>query len=160
MPEPPAVIVALLIGELHYQAMNAITRQIVGQAATLWKQHPTAMLICETEPMRALAQQFGVAQHRLVAALPQDSDQTTRKLAIWLAMHRATFSSGSVWIVTHRLHADRAARMFRVCGLDVMAINVAAPFLISDPDWKLQSEWRFRLYNAGAAAYCWLRGWL
>ncbi len=160
MPEPPAVIVALLIGELHYQAMNAITRQIVEQAATLWKQHPTAMLVCETERMRALAQQFGVASDRLVTALPQDSGQTTRKLASWLAAHRSRFSLGSIWIVTHRFHATRAARMFRACGLDVRAIDVAAPFHISDPDWKLQSEWRFRLYNTGAAAYCWLRGWL
>ena len=160
MSEPPAVFVGLLIGELHYQAMNAITRQIVEQAATLWKQYPTAMLVCETEPMRALAQQFGVAPGSLVAALPQDSGQTTRKLAIWLAKHRPTFSSGSIWIVTHRLHASRAARMFRVCGLGVTAITVAAPFHVSDPDWKLRSEWRFRLYNAGAAAYCWLRGWL
>jgi len=157
----PGVIVALLIGELAYQRrLNAITCRIVEHAIAMWRRHPSAILVCEAEPMRWLAEQAGVPSTRLLTALPQPKGHTTRLLAEWLRDNRPRLPGRPWWIVTHDLHASRATRLLARCGLDIRAVGVSAPFDSSDADWKLRSARRFRVYNLAAGLYCRSRGWL
>ncbi len=158
---PPTVIVALLIGELPYQPrLNAITSRIVEHAAAAWKRHPEAVVVCEAEPMRRLAADIGVPDDQLVTALPQPAGHTTRKLIDWLLQHRDRLPAGCWWLMTHDLHAPRAARMFARGGIDAVPVPVSAPFDAGDADWKLRSAAHFRAYDRGALLYCRLRGWV
>jgi uncharacterized SAM-binding protein YcdF (DUF218 family) len=157
----PRVILALLIGELIYQPrLNPITSRIVERAVAVWHEHPDALLVCEAEPMRQLALRLGVPPDRVVTALPQPHGHTTRRLAEWLQGQRAQLPNGPWWMLTHQLHAARAAAMLARCGLPVQPVGVDAPFEPDDADWKLRSDAWFRFYNAGAGIYCRLRGWL
>lgn len=160
---PPAgegPIVALLIGELHYMTrLNAITTRIVERAVALWRERPAALLVCEAEPMAAVARGLGVPAEVIRVAIPEPGGHTTRSAAERI---RAMLDSGitSVVLVTHRLHGARARRIFRAVGLEANLDGLDVPFDAADPDWKLRSRTIFRLYDAGAWAYCFARGWL
>jgi hypothetical protein len=163
MPSPPdeqTWIVALLIGELSYMtALNPITTRIVERAVARWRERPNAMLICEAEPMAAVARQLGVPEASLRVAIPEPGGHTTR----WAASRIAAmpdYHNRILLLVTHRLHGRRAARMFRALGMQSRLDGLDLPFDRTDPDWKLRSALIFRIYNAGAWVYCFARGWL
>ena len=153
-------VVALLIGELSYMtSLNRITTAIVERAVSFWRKRPGAILICECEPMAALARSLGVPAESVRVAIPEPGGHTTR----WAAERvRAMDDLGTrpLQLVTHRLHGRRASRMFSALHLRVEVEEVDAPFERSDPDWKLRSSAIFRLYNTGAWVYCYARGWL
>jgi len=155
-----ASIVALLVGELRYMThLNTITTRIVEHAVALWRRRPRALLICEAEPMAAVARQLGVPAASIRVAVPEAGGHTTR----WAAERICAMSdlgTESVLLVTHRLHGARARRIFRAAGLDAALDAVEVPFQANDPDWKLRSSAIFRVYNTGAWAYCFARGWL
>lgn len=155
-----ASIVALLMGELHYMTrLNPITTRIVEHAVARWRQRPRAVLVCEAEPMAAVARQLGVPADAIRVAIPEAGGHTTR----WAAERiRGMSDLGTmpVLLVTHRLHGARARRMFRAVGLDAALDAVDVPFAPDDPDWKLRSTAMFRAYNTAAWAYCFARGWL
>lgn len=153
------VIVALLIGELSYMTtLNAITTQIVDRAVDLWRRHDGAILICEAEPMAAVARSRGVPDASLRVAIPEPGGHTTR----WAAQRITAMpeSTRTLTLVTHRLHGPRAARMFRSLGLRVTVEGLDLPFNPQDSDWKLRSTTIFNVYNTGAWVYCFARGWL
>ncbi len=151
---------ALLIGELsHMTGLNRITTSIVERAVSCWQKRQGVILICEAEPMAALARTLGVPAGSVRVAIPEAGGHTTR----WAAERiRAMSDLGSrrLRLVTHRWHGPRAARMFGALGMDAELIGLDIPFDRGDPDWKLRSESIFRAYNAGAWAYCFARGWL
>lgn len=153
-------VVALLIGELSYMtSLNRITSAIVERAVAVWRKRPGAILICEAEPMAALARTLGVPAECVRVAIPEPGGHTTR----WAAERiRAMADLGTrpLLLVTHRLHGRRAARMFSALNMRVEVEEVDAPFDRGDADWKLRSEAVFRAYNAGAWVYCFARGWL
>ena len=153
-------IVALLIGELRYMTqLNRVTTRIVEHAVSDWRAHPSTLLICEAEPMAVLAASLGVPRELIRTAIPEAGGHTTR----WAAERvRAMADSGSrsLRLVTHRLHAPRAARMFRALKMQVELEGLDLPFDRDDPDWKLRSESAFRAYNMAASAYCLARGWM
>lgn len=150
-----------MIGELQYQpVLNPITREIAQRAAALWNRHPDAVVVCEAELMREAVASAGVPSDRLLTALPQSRGHTTRLVAEWLRAKGSELPAGPWWMVTHALHAPRAAAVFAKCGLAVEPVAVDVPFRSDDPDWKLRSRRRFAAYNRAAAAYCWIRGWV
>ena len=163
MPSPPDEqpwIVALLIGELSYMtSLNRITTQIVERAVARWRERPGAVLICECEPMAAVARSLGVPEASLRVAIPEPSGHTTRWLVERIAAmpdHRTRI----LVLVTHRLHGRRAARMFFALGMRSRVDGLDLPFSPDDADWKLRSALIFRAYNTAAWGYCFLRGWL
>lgn len=154
------VIIALMIGELRYMpTLNRISTAIVGEAAALWRQCPSALLVCESEPMRQHALRLGVPADRL-RTLPQPHGHKTRLVAEWLSAHRREFPDGPWTMCTHTLHAARAQRMLAKLGLDVVRHDIHVPFDESDADWKLRSERWFRFHNVAADVYCRFRAWL
>jgi uncharacterized SAM-binding protein YcdF (DUF218 family) len=159
-PRDEAWVVALLIGELHYMTrLNAITTRIVEHAVSLWQRQPASTLVCEAEPMAEVARQLGVPAAQVRVAIPEPAGHTTR----WAALRTAALAGRDgrpVVLVTHRLHARRAARIFRAAGVTCVREDVDVPFDRTDPDWKLRSEPIFRIYNTVAWAYCFARGWL
>jgi hypothetical protein len=153
-------IVALLIGELPYMTtLNAITTRIAEHAVELWRQQPGTLLICECEPMAAVARRMGVPDVSLRVAIPEPDGHTTW----WAASRIAAMPDAAgraLVLVTHQLHGARAARMFRKTGFRTTLVGLALPFNAQDPDWKLRSEGIFRVYNAIAWVYCFARGWV
>jgi uncharacterized SAM-binding protein YcdF (DUF218 family) len=153
-------VVALLIGELPYMTrLNDITSRIVERAVEHWRARPRSVLVCEAAPMAELAVSLGVPSVCVRVAINEPHGHTTR----WAAeriVAMADREGRSLLLVTHRLHASRAARMFRALGMSVEADGVDAPFSRRDADWKLRSTAVFRFYNALAWCYCYLRGWL
>ncbi len=159
-PDEPPWVVALLIGELSYMsALNPITTQIVARAVTRWREWPGALLICEAEPMAAVARTLGVPPALLRVAIPERGGHTTR----WAAERIAAmpdYGNRILVLVTHKWHGRRAARMFRALGMRPKLDGLDLPFERRDPDWKLRSAAMFRAYNTAAWAYCFARGWL
>lgn len=153
-------IVALLIGELPYMTtLNAITTRIAEHAVALWQRQPDTLLICECEPMAAVARAHGVPERSLRVAIPEADGHTTR----WAASRIAAMPGAAqrqLMLVTHRLHGPRAARMFRKLGFRTTLVGLDLPFNAQDPDWKLRSQTVFRVYNAMAWVYCAARGWV
>lgn len=150
-----------MIGELKYQrVVNPISAAIVQRAAEIWRSHPRALVICESEPMRQLAEEYGVPVSHLLTALPEHSGHTTIKVVRWIKRHRHALPSGAIWMLTHSMHIRRATRMFAKHGISVVPTPVHAPFSLADSDWKLRSEKAFAVYNSLATVYCRLRGWL
>jgi hypothetical protein len=153
-------IAALLIGELPYMTtLNAITTRITEHAVELWRQRPDTLLICECDPMAAVARRLGVPGHALRVAIPEPAGHTTW----WAASRIAAMpdaANRALVLVTHRLHGRRAARMFRRQGFRTTLVGLDLPFDAQDPDWKLRSEGLFRVYNAMAWVYCAARGWV
>lgn len=159
-PQDETWIVALLIGELSYMtALNPITTRIVERAVALWQRHPGAVLICEAEPMAAMARRLGVPDVSLRVAIPEPGGHTTRWCAERVAV-MPTSGNRILVLVTHRLHARRAGKMFAALGLRSRLDGLDLPFDRRDPDWKLRSSAIFKFYNAGAWVYGFLRGWL
>jgi len=163
MPSPPDEqpwVVALLIGELSYMTtLNRITTQIVERAVARWRERRGAVLICEAEPMAALARSLGVPDESLRVAIPEPGGHTTR----WAAERIAAMpdhGSRTLVLVTHRLHGRRAARIFHALGMRTKVDGLDLPFARRDADWKLRSTAIFRAYNTAAWGYCFLRGWL
>lgn len=155
------MIVALMIGELHWMPrLNHISSEIVRKSVDIWRQCPGALLVCESEPMRKLAEELGVPAASLWTALPQPSGHKTRLLALALLPQRDRFPAGEWMIVTHELHEARAKRIFERCGLQVSSTGLAVPFARDDHDWKLRSAGIFRVYNTIAWVYCGMRGWV
>jgi len=153
-------IVALLMGELRYMTgVNSITSRIVEGAVSLWRERTDAILICEAEPMGELARKLGVPAESVRVAVPEAGGHTTR-LAALRVRAMPDLGNRSLKLVTHRLHSDRAARIFGRLGLSVDVAGLDIPFDRRDSDWKLRSEANFRFYNQGAWIYCFARGWL
>ena len=160
-PGAPEMIVAMMIGELRYQPeLNSITTQIVGTAVKVWQSFRSATLVCEAAPMASLASRLGVPTTHLAIAIPGSGGHTTRKVAEWLRARLALPSCGSLWVITHVLHADRARRILERCRIQAACFGLDIPFPPRDLDWKLRSALRFRLYNLGAEVYCQSKGWL
>ncbi|HYE84966.1 MAG TPA: YdcF family protein [Vicinamibacterales bacterium] len=159
-PSDDTWVVALLIGELSYMnALNPISTRIVERAVEVWRRHPQGLLICEAEPMAAVARSLGVPEASLRVAIPEPGGHTTRWCAQRIAqMHKS--GTHILVLVTHRLHARRAGKMFAALGLRTRLDGLDVPFDRGDPDWKLRSTTIFKIYNAGAWVYCLLRGWL
>jgi hypothetical protein len=155
----PAVIVALMIGELPYMpGLNRISTRIVERSVQVWREHPGSVLICESQPMSVAAKQLGVPDAALITALPQATGHTTRRVASWLAdsEHRRS----DVLLVTHAIHAPRAVKVFAKLGITAAAEGLDLGFDRNDPDWKLRSRTVFRVYNSAAHIYCICRGWV
>jgi len=160
-PDAPDMIVALMIGELKYQpVLNQITTGIVRTAVELWRSFPSATLVCEAAPMAELAARLGVSPTRLETAIRADRGHTTRKVAKWLQARGGIPSEERFWVITHLLHAERAARVFARCGLRAAFIPLEVPFSAGDPDWKLKSDRMFRMYNHAATLLCQLLRWV
>ena len=160
MPPADGAVVALLIGELHYMnGLNRISTAIVEHAVARWRGQSGGLLICEAAPMVAVARGLGVPEERIRIAIPEAGGHTTR----WAAERirgMADVAGRPLLVVTHRLHGPRAQRMFRAMGLDAALDLVDLPFDPADADWKLRSESVFRLYNAVAWAYVFVRRWV
>lgn len=154
-------IVALQIGELpNMPRLNDITLRIVERAVARWRGSPSSVLVCESCPMGEVALAHGLPPDRLRIAIPEPSGHTTRWAAERIRVMPEVAQAGGVLLITHRLHAGRAARMFRSLGLRTAVEGLAIPFNPGDLDWKLRSDLAFRSYNAIAYAYCFARGWL
>lgn len=160
MPPADGAVVALLIGELHYMnGLNRISTAIVERAVQRWRALPGGVLVCEAAPMVAVARRLGVPEERIRIAIPEPGGHTTR----WAAERirsMADVAGRPVLLVTHRLHGPRAQRMFRAVGLDAALDAIDLPFDPADADWKLRSEAVFRVYNAVAWAYVFVRRWV
>ena len=160
MPPADGAVVALLIGELHYMnGLNRMSTAIVEHAVERWRAQPGGLLICEAAPMVTVARALGVPEERIRIAIPEPAGHTTR----WAAERvraMADVAGRPLLLVTHRLHGARAQRMFQAMGLDAALDAIDLPFDAADADWKLRSESVFRLYNAVAWAYVFVRRWV
>ena len=149
-------VVALMIGELIYQpVLNSITTQIVSAAVDRWRTSAAGLLVCESKPMTALAIELGVPAECVWTACPQPAGHTTRAVAEAIAAAPA-FRLHRWHVVTHRLHARRAQKIFASFGLMTEFEGLDLPFRFSDADWKLTSSLMFRLYNVAAAVHGYL----
>jgi hypothetical protein len=156
----PAVIVALMIGELiHQPVLNSISTSIVHAGVDLWRGYPDSILICESSPMTRVAVELGVPSQKLLTAIPDSGGHTTRRVAEWLRLTDVG-TRGPRWVVTHRLHSRRASKIFARCGLSGRFIGLDLPFSRLDRDWKLRSTLHFLIYDVGAELYCRWKGWL
>lgn len=157
----PDAIVALMIGELRYQpTLNSITARIVETSVELWFENQSAILVCEAQPMTQYAAHLDVPKQHLMTAISAKRGHTTRQVAEWLRVTRPLNRCRKIWVVTHRLHAKRAERIFARCQLEATFIPVNAPFSSHDSDWKLRSPILFQIYDLGASIYCHFRGWI
>jgi DUF218 domain len=159
--ERGVLILALMIGELKHQpTVNGVTTEIVHHAVRLWREAPDALLACESEPMAELAAHLGIPRARLRTAIVGVRRHTTRLVAEWLRDADETTRKRQVLIVTHRLHAERARRVFAKVGIHTETVGLDIPFRWPDRDWKLRSSVVFSVYNVLAHAYCACRGWV